>query len=209
MADKAQDRRSRRAERRREEILSAAASVFAARGFSNATTKAIAEQADIAEGTIYNYFSSKEDLVAALAERVQAEISALIPPASATQDDRALVRSAVEGLLELIAERRTEIRGLVTALWDRGPLFQGFLVPGAGEWIARVSEFLQRRAAEGKIRECDASVVARMVMGMVIYVVMPYLQGIEPLPSTDEQRRHADLLVTVLFDGLARREGEP
>ncbi len=47
-------RRERRIAARKEQILDAAAQVFAAKGFHRATTKEIAEAADVSEGTIYN-----------------------------------------------------------------------------------------------------------------------------------------------------------
>jgi hypothetical protein len=43
-------------------------------------------------------------------------------------------------------------------------------------------------------------------MGMVAYVAMPYLQGLEPLPSAEQRRQQAQLLVGVLMDGLRARE---
>ena len=48
---------------RRNQILEAAAKVFAQKGFHPTTTKDIAKEAGIAEGTIYNYFESKTDLL--------------------------------------------------------------------------------------------------------------------------------------------------
>ena len=59
-------RQERRAARRKMQILEAAATVFAKKGFHRATTKEIAEAADVAEGTIYNYFESKDDLLISL-----------------------------------------------------------------------------------------------------------------------------------------------
>jgi AcrR family transcriptional regulator len=47
---------------RRQEILNAAARVFADRGYAAATCDEIAEQADVSKGTLYNYFKSKQDL---------------------------------------------------------------------------------------------------------------------------------------------------
>ena len=49
-------------EARRNQILDAAAAVFAEKGFHRATTKEIAKTAGVSEGTIYNYFASKADL---------------------------------------------------------------------------------------------------------------------------------------------------
>jgi AcrR family transcriptional regulator len=50
-------------EGRRRQILGAALRVFARRGFAAATIEEVARTAGVAEGTIYNYFDGKEDLL--------------------------------------------------------------------------------------------------------------------------------------------------
>lgn len=51
---------------KREDILEAALSLFAERGFDGTTVPAIAEQAKVGAGTIYRYFENKEVLVNSL-----------------------------------------------------------------------------------------------------------------------------------------------
>ncbi|MCK4450178.1 MAG: helix-turn-helix transcriptional regulator, partial [Anaerolineae bacterium] len=46
------------AKARRAQILDAAATMFAKKGFHRATTKEIAKAASVSPGTIYNYFGS-------------------------------------------------------------------------------------------------------------------------------------------------------
>ena len=46
----------------RERIVKAALGLFQSRGFDATTTKAIARKAKIAEGTVFNYFKSKDDI---------------------------------------------------------------------------------------------------------------------------------------------------
>src|SRR5213595_1093553 len=46
----------------RKRIVSAALSLFQTKGFDATTTKAIARKAGIAEGTVFNYFRTKEDI---------------------------------------------------------------------------------------------------------------------------------------------------
>ncbi len=46
----------------RKRIVSAALNLFQTKGFDATTTKAIARKAGIAEGTVFNYFKSKEDI---------------------------------------------------------------------------------------------------------------------------------------------------
>lgn len=53
---------------KQEKILAAAASVFAAKGYFGARVSDIAERAQVADGTIYLYFRSKEDILVSLFE---------------------------------------------------------------------------------------------------------------------------------------------
>src|SRR5437763_11772924 len=46
----------------RKRIVTAALSLFQTKGFDATTTKAIARKAGIAEGTVFNYFKSKDDI---------------------------------------------------------------------------------------------------------------------------------------------------
>jgi AcrR family transcriptional regulator len=55
-------RRAQNKERTRRAILQAALDLFALKGFYHTTTKAISRKARIAEGTLFNYFETKEDL---------------------------------------------------------------------------------------------------------------------------------------------------
>jgi AcrR family transcriptional regulator len=195
-------RRARRAERRRHQIIEAAARVFARKGFERATTREIALEADVSEGTIYNYFASKQQLLVELADMVQEELGAIVPTSELGTDMLAMVADALERVLAVIAEHAVVIRGLLTAMWDRGYDFHGYLLPGAQKLTARVEEFLRARVAAGAMRPCDVHLVARMVTGMVIYVTVPYIQEVEPMPSAKQRRQQAELMASILFDGL-------
>ena len=70
-ANRPQDRRRRRIARRRQKILSAAAQIFAEKGYANTSTKEIAFQADMGESTLYNYFDSKRDILLAIARETE------------------------------------------------------------------------------------------------------------------------------------------
>lgn len=59
-------RRERERDARRQAILVQAKSVFAERGFLNATVEEIAERAELAVGTLYRYFQSKEEIYVSL-----------------------------------------------------------------------------------------------------------------------------------------------
>jgi AcrR family transcriptional regulator len=56
------DRRTRKRDRTRNEILETARRLFALHGFAATSVARIADAADVAEGTVYNHFPRKEDL---------------------------------------------------------------------------------------------------------------------------------------------------
>src|SRR5438874_756871 len=61
-------------EKTRRAILKAALNLFAEKGFYGTTTKAISKKARIAEGTLFNYFETKEDLALYFFEQELAQI---------------------------------------------------------------------------------------------------------------------------------------
>jgi len=63
-------------ERNRQAILKAALDLFAEKGFCQTTTRAISRKAKIAEGTLFNYFQTKEDLALYFFEQELAQIIA-------------------------------------------------------------------------------------------------------------------------------------
>lgn len=68
-------RRERRIAARQAQILEAAESVFSQKGYERATTREIADAADVSEGTLYNYFGSKSDLLDAVAQSFANDIT--------------------------------------------------------------------------------------------------------------------------------------
>lgn len=56
-------------ERRREEILAAATKEFARLGYAGTDLEVVAGRVDVGKGTVYRYFSSKEELFLAAADR--------------------------------------------------------------------------------------------------------------------------------------------
>src|SRR5438477_10149566 len=60
---------------KRERILEAAVRVFAEKGFYNAKVSEVARVAGVADGTIYLYFKSKDDLLISLFEDRMEEVN--------------------------------------------------------------------------------------------------------------------------------------
>jgi AcrR family transcriptional regulator len=64
-----------KSEDKRNAILDAATRVFAERGLTAAPTSEISKQAGVAEGTLFTYFKTKDDLINALYREVKLELA--------------------------------------------------------------------------------------------------------------------------------------
>src|SRR3989337_4485702 len=107
-------------ETRRTQILDAAVRVFARRGFDRATIKDIARSAGLSEGSIYNYFRSKEELLVHIPHHLVRP--ALVPlletmaaPATIAEVERQLLVVA-EGIVGRIKENAWFLKVFVSAL---------------------------------------------------------------------------------------------
>jgi AcrR family transcriptional regulator len=64
-----------RSEDKRNAILDAATRLFAERGLTGAPTSEISKQAGVAEGTLFTYFKTKDDLINALYREIKLELA--------------------------------------------------------------------------------------------------------------------------------------
>jgi AcrR family transcriptional regulator len=83
-ATKARPRTKPPAERR-DELMNAAQRLFLAKGVAPTTIEQITAGADVSKGTFYLYFSSKDDVLAALGERFSQQLVAKLEGAIAKQ----------------------------------------------------------------------------------------------------------------------------
>ncbi|MGB2798601.1 MAG: TetR/AcrR family transcriptional regulator [Dehalococcoidia bacterium] len=74
-------------EARRKQIIDAAYRCFAEKGFQKATMRDICKEANLSVGAVYNYFRSKDDIIAASAEEDQRRIAEMISSAAAADPE--------------------------------------------------------------------------------------------------------------------------
>ncbi|WP_406202455.1 TetR family transcriptional regulator [Streptomyces sp. NBC_01017] len=101
-------RRQARGERRIAQLLDAAAAVFTSTGYTAASTNAIAREAGVSPGTLYQFFPNKEAIAIELGDRLMHEMretygEALAPVDPATPLDEA-VGSAVDRFIAFNCE---------------------------------------------------------------------------------------------------------
>ncbi|QKT06429.1 TetR/AcrR family transcriptional regulator [Gordonia sp. X0973] len=130
----------------RDEILDAAAELFTGRGFTATSTRMIAEAVGIRQASMYHYFSTKADILAAL---LQTTVAAPL------QRARELLDSDGPPLDRLLQLARDDADGLARSRWNLGALY---LLPELGD-----EEFAGFRADRRELAQAYQELAAQVV----------------------------------------------
>ena len=149
---------------RRDALLRAAVRVFGARGFDCATMEQIAQEADVAKGTTYLYYRSKQSVYDAALRNGLAELEART---GAAIDRASNLQNAISAFMTARAEYFVEHRDFfrmyvlemarqVTSVKPRASEFQTMV----DRQTRRLEQAVARAAARGEIRRVDATATA-------------------------------------------------
>lgn len=188
-------------EARRNQILDAAASVFAAKGYDRATTKEIAAAAGLSEGTIYNYFNTKLDLLIGLMARL-AELERLSGELLlALQGEvRNFFVAAFHHRLARIEQGEEMLKAILPQVFINPELRERFYRQYVLRIAALLEQYVQAQVAAGRIRPVDVSLTVRLVQSVFVGLLVLRVLGDEPLRTGWE--KVPELLATLVFDGL-------
>jgi AcrR family transcriptional regulator len=180
--------------------------VFAQRGFHGATTKHIAREAGVAEGTIYNYFDSKDELLIAILMRLSdvGKINAELREAP-DQDARAFLLAIARHRMALIEEQYQTLQAVLPEIMVNPDLRDRFYRRFAEPLAALLERYVEARIESGDLRPVDAPLAVRSVQGMFIGLMLLRILGDRTVAARWDDL--PDVVVDLLFDGLGA-EGE-
>ena len=199
------ERRRRRAGERRQRILTAAARVFSQKGYEGATTREIAAEADVAEGTIYNYFEGKSDLLMGIVAEIAPGLLNEELNLPEGKDLEARLVSSLEGMLARVSEHRDMLSVMAGELWRNEAVLHDWMVDALQWLLARLEEWLAKLIRAGELRSFDLQLGARMIFFAGAGIVMPIVTGVWEVPSADRRRQMATELAGLLLHGLKAR----
>ena len=172
-------KREERKAANRTKLLSAARKVFAEKGLGAATARDIVRETDLATGTFYNYFDSKEEVFAALitelAEKARARVRAQRREASLTVEQR--VEAAYRAYFELVVEERPLFEvfrrnaGVIAAMANRD-----WFADGERELLEDLVEW----ADAGELPNVELGLLAQAMFGAGVHVANHLVDDGEP-----------------------------
>jgi AcrR family transcriptional regulator len=186
---------------RRNEIVDAARTVFARRGFAHGIIDEIATEAGIAKGTVYLYFRSKAEIYKAVLNH---DMKAL-KKGTLERIDAATTLKEKIGAFILIRLKNAETRKEFFRMMDSEEVnltmtrsqYREFL----REPVLRLAAAIEEAIKSGEIRPVPAEKVAWMIADMTRGTIQRRLMGHNKGRSSDESEFLANFIWAALTSG--------
>jgi len=172
LTEKKDTHRERLTSRRQQEILNAAVKVFAKKGFNGATTREIAKEAGVAEGTIFRYFKTKKDLLLNLACPLILNTLVDAMDEVAGQTDEIVLKTILKNRLSLISKNHDLVRLLFIEGQFHPEIRKQFTENIVLKAAGIMENFISGKIREGVYKDINPQVAARMFVGMAAIFVL-------------------------------------
>jgi len=189
---------------KRPRLVEAACSVFAEKGYASTRVADIAERAGVGKGTVYEYFTSKEELLFAVFESINRDISARMDAALAAGGS---TEEQLHNLLRLGADvisEQIDLQPVILDFWaaSRGKEFdekyRRAVVASYTFFRKLISDFIRNGQNRGEFKtSVDAEALAITVVATVdgLGIQLFFDRSIDPHRITEAFSR-------LLYQGL-------
>jgi AcrR family transcriptional regulator len=208
-SNKTQPRWARRKEARPGELLDAALDLFVERGFAGTRLEDVAKKAGVSKGTLYLYYSGKEELFKAVVRE------SLLPKLDAAEDvlnnkladSIELFRYVIYGWWEQIGN--TRLSGLSKLVLSESGNFPELAEFYHKEFIARgmsmIERLLGRGVARGEFRQVNTHLITQVIMAPVMMLMMwKHSFGASKIDPISPES-YLDSMVDLCLHGLIRQ----
>jgi TetR/AcrR family transcriptional regulator, fatty acid metabolism regulator protein len=201
---------------KRERILAAAERIFARRGFFAARVSEIAKEAGVADGTIYLYFKSKDDLLISLFEHRMEQANEQLRRAIAGLAPAEQLRAFIHTYLQLVSDEPTVAEVLTIELRQSSKFMKEYDNPQFADFLRMLGGIIAEGQARGALDAAIPShIAARMIFGILDELALAWVLARQPLrgaagagpaPGTRPKKfdivRAADWVVALVTGGL-------
>ncbi|GAB6137808.1 TetR/AcrR family transcriptional regulator [Halanaerobaculum tunisiense] len=164
---------------KKELIRQSAIKIIAQEGYYNTTVKMIAEQANVAVGTVYNYFSNKKEI---LNHIFAIEFDKRIKLLQKLKEDEAL--SLKEKLVSFLDQHFNDLKSnpaTTTVLVQESNLPSNHSLAAVDDFMNQLPDLLAKMIgqaqAKGEIREVNSELIATAIFNTIRGVAMKVAQN--------------------------------
>jgi TetR/AcrR family fatty acid metabolism transcriptional regulator len=185
---------------RKQSILQAAIEVFSNSGFKNSSISEIAKRANVAEGTIYQYFKNKEDLFFSIpvektiefCEELDLHLQGITEPISK-------IRKFIWYYLYHLKMNPDYARTLLLEMRVNRSLVETKVYSSFKQFTEKILEILQEGQKEGVVRkDVNLYVLRQLILGILEHAVTRWLLKGQKYDLMDYYEDISKLVVSAL-----------
>jgi AcrR family transcriptional regulator len=196
-------------EARRSQILEAAVQVFAEKGFHQAKIKDVAKAAGVADGTIYNYFNNKADLLVAMVAQFGEllQFSNQVKQFVGDFTPEQIMGTILRNRFTLLERNRAQFQAIMPQIINDPSLRRQFYETLGKPTLAILEQVWQAQVDQGHIRQIDPQIMVRLFLAMFFGVAILDIIGADLIGNDNE--RVVNAIQDLLLNGiLPRSNGE-
>jgi AcrR family transcriptional regulator len=174
-------RKAEQSEATRAALVAAARKLFGKRGYANVGTEEIVRRAGVTRGALYHHFGSKRDLLEAVYEQVEADLTRKIAEgalATGAKSPLEAMQAATEMFLDACTEREVQRIVLLDAPAVLG--WESWREIAAKYGLGLIETSLQAAIDAGEIAEQPVKPLAHVLMGALDEAAMLVARSDEP-----------------------------
>jgi len=170
---------------KRERILDAAERIFARHGFYAARVSEIAKEAGVADGTIYLYFKSKDDLLISLFERRMTQVNRELRAAIAAGTPMEQLHAFIRTYLRMLSNEPAAAEVVTIELRQSSKFMKEYDNPQFADFLRMLGAIIADGQERGELDDAIPShIAARMIFGILDELALAWVLGKQPLKST-------------------------
>jgi len=210
---------------KRQRILVAAERIFAKHGFFAARVTEIAKEAGVADGTIYLYFKSKDDLLISLFESRMKQVNEELEAAIAKEPPPRQLHAFIRTYLQLVHDEPAAAEVLTIELRQSSKFMKEYENPQFADFLRLLGGIIAAAQDKGELASSiPAHVAARMIFGVLDELALAWVLTKQPVgggapkmerdgstpargsgarPKKFDIVRAADWVITLVMSGLS------
>ncbi len=191
-------------EARRNQILDAATYVFAEKGFHGTTIRQIAQQAGIADGTIYIYFKTKTDLLLGILNRLnESEQRGAALVQGGEGDFATFFNVYLRHRMQVIAADFQALRAILPDILSNPELRDHYYSQVIEPTFALAEPIVQTWIEQGKIKPVDPKLALRAISGMALGLLVLWMLGDKV--AAEQWEAFPDVMTELILRGLEQK----
>lgn len=192
---------------RRNEIIAAAIPLFAEKGFHSTTLEEIAVNSEFGKGTIYNYFTNKEEIYSSILENVVTENLKLLKDANAIYlNFEDFIRNYTSSVIHFCVENRNAFQLWVREIAHLSIEKIDFQWEHLSVNMKEMSDILAKRFQQAINKHEVIKVEAAHLVSLYYHIVYPFINHLIVCNKSDQidTTAESNFLLTVFLNGILK-----